>query len=334
MSVLVTGGAGYIGSHMVLELLANGEKPVVLDDLSTGFRWAVPDDVPFIQGDVADGHLVERVLRDNKIDAIIHFAARIVVPDSVSDPLGYYFANTMKTRNLLQAAVTVGIPHFVFSSTAAIYGNPQVNPVGEDAPPSPMSPYGTSKLMSEIMLRDAAFAHGLRYVALRYFNVAGADPFGRTGQSTQGATHLLKVACETALGKRPSISVYGTNYETRDGTCVRDYIHVSDLVNAHILALRHLRTDPTAENMTLNCGYGEGSSVFEVINAVKRVSGRDFPVNLIDRRPGDPAKIVAAADRIRHLLGWVPNYDDLDTIVAHALSWESGLDQRLRTNAA
>jgi UDP-glucose 4-epimerase len=334
MSVLVTGGAGYIGSHMVLELLANGEKPVVLDDLSTGFRWAVPDDVPFIQGDIADGHLVERVLRDHHIDAIIHFAARIVVPDSVADPLGYYFANTMKTRNLLQAAVTVGIPHFVFSSTAAIYGNPQVNPVGEDAPPSPMSPYGTSKLMSEIMLRDTAFAHGLRYVALRYFNVAGADPFGRTGQSTQGATHLLKVACETALGKRPSISVYGTDYETRDGTCVRDYIHVSDLVNAHILALRHLRTDPTAENLTLNCGYGEGSSVFEVINAVKRVSGRDFTVNFVDRRPGDPAKIVAAADRIRHHLGWVPNYDDLDTIVAHALSWESNLDQRLRTNAA
>ncbi len=334
MSVLVTGGAGYIGSHMVLELLANGEKPVIIDDLSTGFRWAVPDDVPFVQGDVADGPLVERVLREYKIDAIIHFAARIVVPDSVSDPLGYYFANTMKTRNLLQAAVTVGIPHFVFSSTAAIYGNPQVNPVGEDAAPSPMSPYGTSKLMSEIMLRDAAVAHGMRYVVLRYFNVAGADPAGRTGQSTQGATHLLKVACETALGKRPSISVYGTDYETRDGTCVRDYIHVADLVNAHVLALRHLRVDPTSENLTLNCGYGEGSSVFEVINAVKRVSGRDFTVNFVDRRPGDPAKIVAGAERIRHLLGWAPRYDDLDTIVAHALSWESGLDQRLRTNAA
>jgi UDP-glucose 4-epimerase len=333
MSVLVTGGAGYIGSHMVLDLLANGEKPVVLDDLSTGFRWAVPQDVPFIHGDVADGHLVERVLREHKIEAIIHFAARIVVPDSVSDPLGYYLANTMKTRNLLQAAVSVGVPHFVFSSTAAVYGNPAVNPVGEDAVLNPMSPYGTSKLMSEIMLRDTAFAHSLRYVVLRYFNVAGADPSGRTGQSTQGATHLLKVACETALGKRPSISVYGTDYETRDGTCVRDYIHVSDLVNAHLLALRHLRSNPTGENLTLNCGYGEGSSVFEVINAVKAVSGRDFTVNFVDRRPGDPAKIVAQADRIRHLLGWVPTYDDLDTIVAHALSWEGNLDQRLRTNA-
>jgi len=334
MSVLVTGGAGYIGSHMVLELLSNGEKPVVLDDLSTGFRWAVPEDVPFVHGDVADGALVERILREHKIDAIIHFAARIVVPDSVADPLGYYFANTMKTRNLLQAAVTIGVPHFVFSSTAAIYGNPAVNPVGEDAPPQPMSPYGTSKLMSEIMLRDAAFAHGLRYVVLRYFNVAGADPFGRAGQSTHGATHLLKVACETALGKRPSISVFGTDYETRDGTCVRDYIHVADLVHAHMLALRHLRSDPTSENLTLNCGYGEGSSVFEVINAVKRVSGRDFTVNFADRRPGDPAKIVAGGDRIRHLLGWVPSYDDLDTIVAHALSWEANLTQRLRTDAA
>jgi UDP-glucose 4-epimerase len=334
MTVLVTGGAGYIGSHMVLDLLANGEKPVVLDDLSTGFRWAVPQDVPFIHGDVADGHLVERVLREHKIEAIVHFAARIVVPDSVSDPLGYYLANTMKTRNLLQAAVSVGVPHFVFSSTAAVYGNPAVNPVGEDAVLNPMSPYGTSKLMSEIMLRDTAFAHSLRYVALRYFNVAGADPLGRTGQSTQGATHLLKVACETALGKRPSISVYGTDYETRDGTCVRDYIHVTDLVNAHVLALRHLRSNPNGENLTLNCGYGEGSSVFEVINAVKAVSGRDFTVNFVDRRPGDPAKIVAQADRIRHLLGWVPNHNDLETIVAHALSWETNLDKRLRTDAA
>jgi UDP-glucose 4-epimerase len=334
MSVLVTGGAGYIGSHMVLELLANGEKPVVLDDLSTGFRWAFPQDVPFVQGDVADGHLVERVLREHKVDAIVHFAARVVVPDSVADPLGYYLANTMKTRNLLQAAVTVGVPHFVFSSTAAVYGNPPVNPVGEDVAPNPMSPYGMSKLMSEIMLRDTAAAHNLRYVVLRYFNVAGADPLGRTGQSTQGATHLIKVACETALGKRPSISVFGTDYETRDGTCVRDYIHVTDLVNAHVLALRHLRTDHRGDNLTLNCGYGQGSSVFDVIEAVKRVSGKNFTVNMMERRPGDPAKIVAAADRIRHFLGWVPNHDDLDTIVSQALNWEAGLDQRLRVNAA
>jgi UDP-glucose 4-epimerase len=319
---------------MVLELLEAGEKPVVIDDLSTGFRWAVPAEVPFIEGDVADGHLVERVLREHKIDAIVHFAARIVVPDSVADPLGYYLANTMKTRNLLEAAVRAEVSHFVFSSTAAVYGNPAVNPVGEDATPNPMSPYGMSKLMSEIMLRDTCIAHGLRYVVLRYFNVAGADPQGRTGQSTPNATHLIKVACQAALGHRPHMDVFGTDYETRDGTCVRDYIHVTDLVHAHMLALRHLR-HAHADSLTLNCGYGEGRSVLEVIDSVKRVSGVDFNVNLVPRRPGDPAKIVAAAARIRHLLGWVPAHDDLDTIVAQALAWEENLAARAhRTNAA
>ena len=331
MTVLVTGGAGYIGSHMVLELLANGERPVVLDNLSTGFRWAVSPEAIFVEGDVGDGHFVERLLREHKITAIVHFAAKIVVPDSVADPLGYYLANTVKTRNLLEAAVRTGVAHFVFSSTAAVYGNPPVNPVDEDTPPCPMSPYGTSKLMSEIMLRDAAAAHGLRTAVLRYFNVAGADPDGRTGQSTQGATHLIKVACETALGKRPSLSVFGTDYETRDGTCVRDYIQVSDLVSAHMIALRHLRNG--GENLLCNCGYGEGYSVLEVIDAVKRVSGVDFRTELAPRRAGDPAKIVAAADRIRRL-GWTPQYDDLDTIVAQALAWERKLATRPQINAA
>lgn len=334
MSVLVTGGAGYIGSHMVLELLDAGEQPVVLDDLSTGFRWAVPLDVPFIEGDVSDGPLVERVLREHRVDAIIHFAARIVVPESVADPLGYYLANTMKTRNLLEAAVRCGIPHFVFSSTAAIYGNPAINPVPEDAQPNPMSPYGMSKLMSEIMLRDTAFAHNLRYVVLRYFNVAGADPKGRSGQSTPNATHLIKVACQAALGQRPGMDVFGTDYETRDGTCVRDYIHVTDLVAAHMLALRHLRSTPSG-NLTLNCGYGEGRSVLEVVDSVKRISGVDFEVRMAPRRPGDPAKIVAAADRIRHELGWVPAHDNLDEIVAQALAWEKHLIARKHgSNAA
>jgi UDP-glucose 4-epimerase len=322
-NVLVTGGAGYIGSHMVLELLANGENPVVLDNLSTGFRWAVPPEATFVEGDCGDGPFVENLLREHQIGAIVHFAARIVVPESVADPLGYYLSNTVKTRNLLEAAVRAGIPHFVFSSTAAVYGNPPVNPVGEDTAPAPMSPYGTSKLVSEWMLRDTAAAHPLTYVALRYFNVAGADPAGRTGQSTQGATHLIKVACETALGKRPSMSIFGTDYDTHDGTCVRDYIHVTDLAAAHMLALRHLRAE--GESLTLNCGYGRGYSVRDVIEAVKRVFGRNLAVTVAGRRPGDPAMIVAAADRIRTRLGWEPRHDDLDGIVLSALTWETRL---------
>jgi UDP-glucose 4-epimerase len=310
---------------MVLELLANGEQPVVLDNLSTGFRWAVPPEAVFVEGDAGDGPFVERVLREHKISAIVHFAAKIVVPESVADPLGYYLANTVKTRNLLEAAVRTGVTHFIFSSTAAVYGNPTVNPVPEDAAPAPMSPYGASKLMSEAMLRDTSAAHGLRHVILRYFNVAGADPEGRTGQSTPNATHLIKVACEAALGKRPSLDVFGADYETRDGTCVRDYIQVSDLVAAHMLMLRHLRGG--GENLTLNCGYGEGYSVLEVIDAVKRVSGANFTVNLAARREGDPAKIVAGAEHIRRL-GWTPQYDNLDMIVAQALAWEARLAAR------
>jgi UDP-glucose 4-epimerase len=325
-AVLVTGGAGYIGSHMVLDLIEAGERVVVVDDLSTGFRWAVPSDAAFVHGDAGDLALVSQLLHDHQVSAIIHFAAKIVVPDSVADPLGYYLANTVKTRNLIQAAAKVRVPHFVFSSTAAVYGNPDKVPIGEDAAPAPMSPYGSSKLMSEWMLRDAAAAHGFRYVALRYFNVAGADPKGRAGQSTPNATHLIKVAVQAAIGKRPGIEVFGTDYPTKDGTCIRDYIHVTDLIAAHSAALRHLRSG--GESLVLNCGYGRGYSVLEVIEAVKRVSGSDFQVTFAPRRAGDPAQIVAAADRIRQRLGWVPRYDRLDTIVSHALAWERYLMQR------
>lgn len=323
MTVLVTGGAGYIGSHMVLALIDAGEDVVVLDDLSTGFRRAVHPKAKLVIGDVADEKLVASLIKENGINAVIHFAARIVVPDSVADPLGYYLANTVKTRALLAAVIGAGVKHFVFSSTAAVYGMPEENPVGEDARLAPMSPYGRSKLISEWMLEDTAAAHGLRYVALRYFNVAGADPEGRTGQSTAGATHLIKVACETALGKRNRMSVFGTDYPTDDGTCVRDYIHVSDLVAAHLDALKHLRAG--GDNLVLNCGYGRGYSVLEVIDTVKQISGKDFPVEMSPRRPGDPAAIVARADKIRATLGWQPRLNNLSKIVSHALAWENTL---------
>lgn len=323
MTVLVTGGAGYIGSHMVLALIDAGEDVVVLDDLSTGFKRAVHPKAKLVIGDVADEKLVTSLVKENGVNAVIHFAARIVVPDSVADPLGYYLANTVKTRALLAAVIGAGVKHFVFSSTAAVYGMPEENPVGEDARLAPMSPYGRSKLISEWMLQDTAAAHGLRYVALRYFNVAGADPEGRTGQSTAGATHLIKVACETALGKRNRMSVFGTDYPTDDGTCVRDYIHVSDLVAAHLDALKHLRAG--GDNLVLNCGYGRGYSVLEVIDTVKQISGKDFPVEMSPRRPGDPAAIVARADKIRATLGWQPRLNDLSKIVSHALAWENTL---------
>ena len=318
MAVLVTGGAGYIGSHMVLELLQAGEGVVVIDNLSTGFRSAVPAGVPLIVGDVGDEALTAAIVRQHGIDAIIHFAGSIVVPESVADPLGYYRNNTVNSRALM--AVATGVRHFIFSSTAAVYGNPQRIPVAEDALPAPMSPYGSSKLMTEVMLADAARAHDLSYVALRYFNVAGADPAGRTGQSTPRATHLIKVACETALGKRSHMEVFGTDYPTEDGTCIRDYIHVKDLAGAHMRALEHLRRGGASD--ILNCGYSKGFSVLQVIEAVKRVSGRDFEVRLSPRRAGDPAAIVAASDKIRALLGWAPQLDDLDIIVGHALAWE------------
>jgi len=326
MTILVTGGAGYIGSHMVHALVDQDEPVVVLDNLSTGFRWAIPDKVPLIEGETGDAALVASLIKTHKVDAIIHFAASIVVPESVAHPLMYYRNNTANSRTLIEAAVNGGVKHFIFSSTAAVYGNPATVPVAEDATLAPMSPYGSSKLMTEIMLRDAGIAHGLGHVILRYFNVAGADPELRTGQSTKGATHLIKVAVETALGLRPKIEVFGTDYPTPDGTCIRDYIHVSDLVAAHSAALRYLRVGGTS--VTANCGYGRGFSVLEVLDTVKQVSGVEFPVVYSPPRPGDPAQIVAASDRARAVLGWRPRLDDLATIVTHALAWERKLQQR------
>ncbi|MGE3529096.1 MAG: UDP-glucose 4-epimerase GalE [Methyloceanibacter sp.] len=323
MSVLVTGGAGYIGSHMVLALLDAGEDVVVLDNLSTGFRRGVSDGAEFVAGDAGDRDLLLRLFLTRRIDAVIHFAGSIVVPESIADPLRYYGNNACVSRALMAACVEGRVPHFIFSSSAAVYGMPENNPVAEDATPDPISPYGASKLMTERMLRDTAAAHDLRHVALRYFNVAGADPQGRGGQSTARATHLVKVACETALGLRPDLEVFGTDYPTPDGTCIRDYIHVSDLARAHLDALRYLRSGGKSE--VLNCGYGEGVSVLEVIAAVKRVSQCDFRVRPGPRRPGDPAALVAEASRIGKVLGWTPKLHDLDTIVSHALFWEKRL---------
>ena len=326
MAVLVTGGAGYIGSHMVWELLDAGEEVAVLDRLSTGFDWAVAPEAKLYRGDIGDAELVSGILRDHAVDAIIHFAGSVVVPDSVSDPLGYYENNTGRTRTLLETAVRAGVPHFIFSSTAAVYGSVGMEPVREDARLAPESPYGRSKLMSEWMLADAARAHQLRYTALRYFNVAGADPRGRTGQSTAGATHLIKVACETATGKRASMEVFGTDYPTPDGTCVRDYIHVSDLVAAHRLALARLRAG--GNSLVANCGYSHGYSVLEVIDAVRRVSGCDLTVNTGPRRIGDAASVIADSALARRELAWVPRHDDLERIVSDALSWEAMLTRK------
>jgi UDP-glucose 4-epimerase len=323
MTILVTGGAGYIGSHMVHELADAGEAVVVIDNLSTGFASALPKLVPLVVGNIGDEALVADVIRAHKVAAIIHFAASIVVPDSVRDPLGYYRNNTMNTRALLEVAVKSGLHHFIFSSTAAVYGDPAKVPVDEEAATTPMSPYGHSKLMSEFMLKDVGAAHGLKYVILRYFNVSGGDPAQRTGQATVGATHLIKVAVEAALGLRPQVEIFGTDYPTPDGTCIRDYIHVTDLARAHSAALAHLRGGGASG--TFNCGYGHGYSVLEVIEAVKHASGRDFAVRRSPRRPGDPTAIVADAARIRASLGWTPLYDDLGTIVTHALAWERRL---------
>ncbi len=326
MTILVTGGAGYIGSHMVHELLDAGHAVVVMDNLVTGFRWAVAPAAKLVTGDIGDQDLVATVIGQHKVSAIIHFAGSVVVPDSVSDPLGYYHNNTVNSRALIATAVTCGVKHFIFSSTAAVYGNPLESPVCETATPAPMSPYGSSKLMTEIMLADTARAHDFRYTALRYFNVAGADPKGRTGQSTRGATHLIKVACETALGKRSHIDVFGTDYPTPDGTCVRDYIHVTDLVRAHICALDYLRNGGHSD--IFNVGYSKGYSVLEVLDAVKRVAGKPFDVRLSGRRPGDPASIVAASAKIRDTLHWSPHHADLDAIVRQALAWEDHLAKR------
>jgi UDP-glucose 4-epimerase len=326
MSVLVTGGAGYIGSHMVWQLLDAGEEVVVVDNLATGFAWAVAPEARLVEADCGDEALMGRLIAEHHVDTIIHFAGSVVVPDSVADPLGYYLNNTVKGRSLIAAAVAGGVRHFIFSSTAAVYGTPATSPVGEDAPLHPESPYGRSKMMVEMMLADTAAAHDLAYVALRYFNVAGADPAGRTGQSSKGATHLIKVAAETALGKRDEMTVFGTDYPTPDGTCIRDYIHVSDLVAAHMEALRHLRAG--GASITANCGYGRGYSVLEVVDTVKRVSGKDFRVIYGPRRPGDPVSIVASPALIMSKFGWKPHHDNLDEIVASALAWEEQLARR------
>lgn len=320
MTVLVTGGAGYIGSHTVHALVQAGESVVVVDNLSTGFSAFVPEGVPLFIGDAGDENLVEGVIAAHGVRSIVHFAGSVVVPDSMRDPLAYYRNNTMTTRSLLNAAVKCGINRFIFSSTAAVYGNPDQAPVPESAPTRPLSPYGSSKLMTEIMLHDVAAAHDMNYVVLRYFNVAGADPRARIGLATVGATHLLKIAVEAATGQRAKVDVYGTDYPTPDGSCIRDFIHVSDLAQAHRAALSYLRDGGTSA--TLNCGYGRGYSVLQTIEAVRRVSGRNFAVQYAPRRPGDIMTMIADTSRIRGTLDWTPQYDDLDTIAAHALAWE------------
>jgi UDP-glucose 4-epimerase len=325
MTVLVTGGAGYIGSHMVRALVDVGESVVVVDNLSTGFSALLPEGVPLFIGDAGDENLVEGVIAQHGVDSIIHFAGSVVVPESMRDPLGYYRNNTMTTQSLLNAAIKSGVSRFIFSSTAAVYGNPEEVPVPETAPTRPLSAYGMSKLMTEIMLHDVATAHGMNYVVLRYFNVAGADPLGRIGLSTIGATHLLKIAVEAATGQRAKVDVFGGDYPTPDGSCIRDFIHVTDLVEAHRAALSYLRGGRSS--VTLNCGYGRGYSVLETIEAVRRVSMRNFAVSYAPRRPGDIMTMVADTSRIRALLDWTPKYDDLETIAAHALAWEQKLFQ-------
>ncbi|MCA0978424.1 UDP-glucose 4-epimerase GalE [Qipengyuania flava] len=324
--VLVTGGAGYIGSHAVLALKDAGWKVAVIDNLSTGFEFAIPDGVPLYRGDIADAELLARIFAEQGTKAIMHFAGSIIVPESVEQPLRYYENNTVKSRALIEAAVAGGVDHFIFSSTAATYGVPETSPVAEDSPKSPINPYGWSKLMTEQMLADAAAAHGFNFCALRYFNVAGADPEARSGQSTAGATHLIKVACEAATGKRDSVAVFGTDYDTPDGTGVRDYIHVSDLANAHVLALEALIEQPQ-RSLTMNCGYGRGFSVLEVLNAVDRVTNATIERRMEPRRAGDPAELVSDPGRIRATLPWRPQHDDLGTIIEHALQWERRLSE-------
>jgi len=327
MPVLVTGGAGYIGSHAVLALRDSGWPVVVLDNLSTGFAWAVPDDAILVKGDVGDQSLLARIIAEHGIGAIMHFAGSIIVPESVADPLKYYGNNTVKSRALIESAVQAGVKHFIFSSTAATYGIPETVPVREDMPTQPINPYGWSKLMTERMLADTVFAHDMNYCALRYFNVAGADPKGRTGQSTAGATHLIKVAVEAAIGKRGHVDVFGTDYDTPDGTGVRDYIHVSDLAAAHVAALEKLIADPASSHV-MNCGYGRGFSVLEVLDSVDRVTNLAVERRLSPRRAGDPPALIADNGRILATLPWRPARDELDTIVADALAWERRLAER------
>jgi len=333
MSVLVTGGAGYIGSHMVWKLLDAGYSVVVLDRLSTGFEWAIAQAARFYRGDIADRELLRSIFANHNVHAVIHFAGSVVVPESVRDPLGYYENNTAKSRELIAAAVEAGIKQFVFSSTAAVYGTPETTkPVRETDRVSPESPYGYSKLMTEQMLRDAAAAHDFTYTTLRYFNVAGADPLGRTGQSTRGATHLMKVACEAALGKRSGVDVFGTDYATVDGTCVRDYIHVSDLVAAHLNALERMAAG--GQSITANCGYGHGYSVLQVLDRLRTLVTSDFAVRYGPRRSGDAVEVVADATIARRELQWKPQYDDLSVILRSALDWEARLDKHLANVAS
>lgn len=321
-TILVTGGAGYIGSHVVQQLTQRGERVVVIDNLVSGFREAVRG-AELVVGDVGDQSLVARVMAEHRVGAVLHFAAHTVVPESVQNPLKYYGNNTCNTRNLLACCVEAGVRRFIFSSTAAVYGTPSGGIADEDTPVQPINPYGASKLMSETMLRDLGSAGAMNYVILRYFNVAGSDPQGHIGQSTRNATLLIKVACEHALGKRPGLSIFGTDYDTPDGTGIRDYIHVEDLAAAHLRALDHLRAD--GESLTLNCGYGHGYSVREVIDAVQRISGCTLTVSEQPRRAGDPPMLIARADRLRERLGWIPRHDDLDFIVRTALEWERKL---------
>ena len=325
--VLVTGGAGYIGSHAVLALLDAGHPVSVIDNLTTGHRWAVPEAVAFYQGDIADAGLLDEICTAQGVGAIMHFAGSIVVPESVADPLKYYENNTVRTRALIASAVRNRVKHFIFSSTAATYGIPDVVPVAESAPTVPINPYGWSKLMSERMLADVCAAHPMNAGVLRYFNVAGADPHGRTGQSFAGATHIIKVAVEAALGKREGVSVFGTDFDTPDGTGVRDYIHVSDLAQAHVVALDALEAEP-GRSFTYNCGYSRGFSVLEVLNTVERVAGVTLHRSMGPRRAGDPASLVADNRAIVQHLSWQPRHADLGTIVEHALAWERGLTDR------
>jgi UDP-glucose 4-epimerase len=327
LNVLVTGGAGYIGSHAVLALLDSGHRPVVIDNLVTGFRWAVPEGIEFYEGNIADSQLMSRIIENELIDAVMHFAGSVVVPESVDNPLKYYYNNTANSRSLIESLIVNNVRHMIFSSTAATYGIPELSPVREDMPTVPINPYGTSKLMTEMMLRDVAAAHDFNYCALRYFNVAGADPQGRSGQSTVGATHLIKIGVEAALGKRGSVSVFGTDYATEDGTGVRDYIHVADLAAAHVIALEALVADPAISH-TLNCGYGHGYSVMQVLDAVDRVTNNKLVRNIEGRRAGDPDALIADNSAIIDRFGWQPKYDDLETIVKHALEWERQLGER------
>jgi len=329
MSILITGGAGYIGSHMAHRLMEAGETVVVLDNLCTGVVENLPPATHFIQGDVADQELVSQLLVTHQVDSVIHFAGSVVVPESVERPLDYYGNNTSASRTLIENCVRHRVPRFIFSSTAAVYGNPPTIPVSENAPAVPMSPYGRSKLMTEWILQDVGVAHGLRFGILRYFNVAGADPLGRTGQSTPRATHLIKRACQVATGQFPRLTIFGSDFATPDGTGVRDYIHVSDLVDIHECVLAHLRSD--GPSILLNCGYGRGYSVREVVAAVERLAGTTLAVELAAPRPGDLAMVVADTTKLSEILNWKPKYQDLDTIVATALAWERRLKDQAET---